>query len=55
VVDLHNQRVILPDGQQHSFEIDPFRKLCLIEGVDDLGYIMSNEEKIAAFEAIPAY
>lgn len=54
-VDLANQTVTLPDGQQHGFEIDPFRKLCLLEGVDDLGYILSKEEKIAAFEAASPY
>jgi 3-isopropylmalate/(R)-2-methylmalate dehydratase small subunit len=54
-IDLQNQTVTLPDGQQHTFEIDPFRKLCLLEGVDDLGYILSKEDKISAFEATPAY
>lgn len=54
-IDLQNQTVILPDGQQHKFDIDPFRKLCLINGVDDLGYLLSKAEKITAFEAIPAY
>lgn len=50
VVDLKNQRVTLPDGQQLAFEIDPFRKLCLLEGVDDLGYLLSKETEIAAYE-----
>lgn len=50
-VDLPNQKVILPDGQEFSFEIDPFRKMCLLEGVDDLGYIQLKEPAIAAFEA----
>jgi 3-isopropylmalate/(R)-2-methylmalate dehydratase small subunit len=54
-IDLQNQTVTLPDGQQHKFEIDPFRKLCLLEGVDDLGYILSKAEKIESFEAMPAY
>jgi 3-isopropylmalate/(R)-2-methylmalate dehydratase small subunit len=49
-VDLENQTVILPDGQRMSFEIDPFRKKCLQEGLDDLGYIMSKETEIAAYE-----
>ena len=55
IVDLESQTVILPDGQQHSFHIDPFRKQCLLEGLDDLGYLMSKEEAIAAHEAQPAY
>jgi 3-isopropylmalate/(R)-2-methylmalate dehydratase small subunit len=53
-VDLANQTVILPDGQQHKFEVEPFRKLCLLEGVDDLGYILTKEDKIATFEAAAA-
>lgn len=54
-VDLKNQTVTLPDGQQHSFAIDAFRKLCLLEGVDDLGYILSKADAIDSFEAQPAY
>ena len=54
-VDLKNQTVTLPDGQQHTFAIDAFRKLCLLEGVDDLGYIDSKEAAIAAYEAKAQY
>ena len=54
-VDLVSQTVTLPDGQTHHFDIDPFRRLCLLNGVDDLGYIMTKEAAIAAHEAIPAY
>lgn len=54
-IDLENQTVTLPDGQQMSFEIDPFRKECLLRGLDDLGYLLDKNEKIAAFEAAPAY
>ncbi|MFM7173927.1 MAG: 3-isopropylmalate dehydratase small subunit [Caldilinea sp.] len=54
-VDLRSQTVTLPDGQQHSFAIDPFRKICLLEGLDDLGYISSKEAEIVAYEARPAY
>jgi 3-isopropylmalate/(R)-2-methylmalate dehydratase small subunit len=54
-VDLTAQTVTLPDGQTHSFEIDSFRKLCLLNGVDDMGYIMSKEEAIAAYEARPRW
>ena len=50
-VDLEAQRVSLPDGQQVSFPIDPYRKLCLLQGVDDLGYLLSKSADIAAFEA----
>jgi 3-isopropylmalate/(R)-2-methylmalate dehydratase small subunit len=54
-VNLEDQKVTLPDGQQLGFQIDPFRKMCLLQGVDDLGYIMLQEEAIAAHEAQPAY
>ncbi len=55
VVDLKAQTVTLPDGQTHTFEIDPFRKLCLLNGVDDMGYIMSKEEAIASYEERPRW
>ncbi len=54
-VDLEAQTVTLSDGQTHSFEIDPFRKVCLLEGLDDLGYILSKNEAIEAHESTPAY
>ncbi|MEX1020281.1 MAG: 3-isopropylmalate dehydratase small subunit [Litorilinea sp.] len=55
-VDLENQEVILPDGQRLGFDIDPFRKMCLLQGVDDLGYIMDKDDAIAAHEAaMPAF
>lgn len=50
-VDLETQQVSLPDGQQVNFPIDPYRKLCLLQGVDDLGYLLSKSPDIAAFEA----
>jgi 3-isopropylmalate/(R)-2-methylmalate dehydratase small subunit len=49
-VDLETQSVMLPDGGTVSFPIDPFSKTCLIQGVDQLGYIQSFENEIAAFE-----
>ncbi len=54
-VNLEDQTVSLPDGQQHNFTIDPFRKTCLLEGMDDLGYLISKEDVIAEYEAQPAY
>ncbi len=54
-VDLESQTVSLPDGQTHKFAIDPFRKICLLEGLDDLGYILSKVDAIEAYEAEPAY
>lgn len=54
-IDLENQVVSLPDGQTLGFEIDPFRKQCLLQGLDDLGYLLAKEEQIQAYEAQPPY
>jgi 3-isopropylmalate/(R)-2-methylmalate dehydratase small subunit len=54
-VDLPSQTVTLPDGSTQEFKIDAFRKLCLLEGVDDLGYIMTRESAITAHEARKPY
>lgn len=50
-VDLRAQTVTLPDGRAVRFDIDAFRRLCLLDGVDDLGYLLSKADAIAAFEA----
>lgn len=59
-VDLPSQTVTLPDvdsgtagetGGPWTFDIDPFRKQCLLRGLDDLGYLLDKEEQISAFEA----
>lgn len=49
-IDLENQTISGPDGGEVSFEIDPFKKKCLLEGLDDIGLTMTNDEKIDAFE-----
>lgn len=49
-IDLDHQTVTLPDGQHAHFAIDPYRKTCLLHGLDDLGYLLSKETEIAAFE-----
>jgi len=49
-IDLESQTVTLPDGLEVSFQIDPFSKTCLLKGVDQLGYIMSFDGEISAFE-----
>ncbi len=54
-IDLPSQTVTLPDGQQYTFQIDPFRKRCLLEGLDDLGYLLAKEAEIAAYEARPRW
>jgi 3-isopropylmalate/(R)-2-methylmalate dehydratase small subunit len=50
-VDLAAQTLTLADGRSVQFPIDPFSKHCLLEGVDELGYILQQEHAIAAYEA----
>ena len=50
-VDLASQTIKGPDGGQVKFEIDPFRKQCLMEGLDDIGLTLVKAPKIDAFEA----
>jgi len=50
-IDLPAQKVITPDGQVFAFEIDEFRKFCLMEGLDDIGLTLRHAEEIKAFEA----
>jgi 3-isopropylmalate/(R)-2-methylmalate dehydratase small subunit len=50
-VDLAAQKLILPEGRQVEFPIDAFAKHCLLEGIDELGYILQHEAAIAAYEA----
>jgi 3-isopropylmalate/(R)-2-methylmalate dehydratase small subunit len=49
-VDLPAQTVTGPDGASYRFEIDGFRKKCLLEGLDDIGITLQHEAAIAAFE-----
>jgi 3-isopropylmalate/(R)-2-methylmalate dehydratase small subunit len=50
VVDLATQTLTLPGGRAVSFPIDGFSKACLLQGTDELGYLLSFEEKIAEYE-----
>jgi 3-isopropylmalate/(R)-2-methylmalate dehydratase small subunit len=50
-VDLASQTITLPDGKRVEFAVDPFSKTCLLEGIDELGWILKQESAIAAFEA----
>ncbi len=50
-VDLPRQVVIRADGSEWKFEVDPFRKYCLINGFDDIGLTLRHADKIRAFEA----
>jgi 3-isopropylmalate/(R)-2-methylmalate dehydratase small subunit len=49
-IDLEAQCVTGPDGVLHAFEIDPFRKQCLLEGADELAFTLGLDEQIDAFE-----
>jgi len=49
-VDLEAQTVSLPNGPVHRFEIDPYRKHLLLNGLDELGFTLSQIDKIEAFE-----
>lgn len=50
-IDLKSQSLILPGGRTVTFSIDPYSKKCLLEGLDDLGYLLSFSDRIAAYEA----
>src|SRR6266478_3345381 len=50
-IDLPAQKLTLPSGRSVEFAVDEFSKHCLVNGVDELGYIQRNEGAIAAFEA----
>ncbi len=49
-IDLAAQEIRGPDGGVVRFEIDPFRKKCLMEGLDDIGLTMAKADSIAAYE-----
>ncbi len=50
-VDLAERKLILADGRAVEFPVDEFARHCLLEGVDELGYILQQESAIAAYEA----
>lgn len=50
-IDLVAQTLTIGDGRSVAFPVDPFAKNCLIEGVDELGYILKQEAAIAQFES----
>ena len=53
-VDLASQSVTLPDGRSVTFPIDGFSKHCLLNGVDQIGYVLSLDSTIAEFESAHA-
>src|SRR5262245_17849923 len=50
-IDLPNQTLTLPGGHEVKVAVDPFSKHCLVNGVDELGYILQHSDQIAAYEA----
>ncbi|HEU4747201.1 MAG TPA: 3-isopropylmalate dehydratase small subunit [Gemmatimonadaceae bacterium] len=50
-IDLEAQAAILPDGTPHRFPIDPFARHCLLNGVDELGFLLGQDSAIAAYES----
>jgi len=49
-VDLENQKLVLEDGTEIPFEVDSFRKYCLLEGLDDIGLTLQHVDEIRAYE-----
>jgi 3-isopropylmalate/(R)-2-methylmalate dehydratase small subunit len=50
-IDLPRQVVVKPDGTELPFDVQPFRKYCLVNGFDDIGLTLRHADKIKAFEA----
>jgi 3-isopropylmalate/(R)-2-methylmalate dehydratase small subunit len=50
-IDLPRQVVVKPDGSELPFDVQPFRKYCLVNGFDDIGLTLRHADKIRAFEA----
>jgi 3-isopropylmalate/(R)-2-methylmalate dehydratase small subunit len=50
-IDLEKQVVTTPSGESFSFEVDPFRKHCLLNGLDDIGLTLEHADSIKAYEA----
>jgi 3-isopropylmalate/(R)-2-methylmalate dehydratase small subunit len=49
-VDLEQQKVTAPDGSAHSFDIDPRSRECLLKGIDEIDYTLTQIDAIRAFE-----
>ncbi len=50
-VDLEAQRIVKPDGEVIPFEMDAFRRHCLLNGLDDIGLTLAHQDEIRAYEA----
>ena len=51
-VDLEEQQVTTPDGDGYSFEVDEFRRHCLLKGLDDIGLTLEDADKIHSYEQL---
>ena len=51
-VDLAEQGILLPDGTTLDFEVDPFARMMLMAGTDEIGYVLAKDAEIAAWEAL---
>jgi len=49
-IDLESRTFALPSGERFEFPVDPFARHCMLQGVDQLGYLMAREPEISAFE-----
>ena len=50
-IDLEQQTIIAPDGTVYKFEVEAFRKHCLLNGLDDIGLTLQHVDEIKAYEA----
>ncbi|NIC40665.1 3-isopropylmalate dehydratase small subunit [Aquabacterium sp. A08] len=50
-IDLERQVIVQPQGEEIPFEVQPFRKYCLLNGLDDIGLTLRHKDKIQAYEA----
>ena len=49
-IDLESRTLVLPDGRKVSFPIDSFARHCLMNGIDELGFLIGNEAEISRYE-----
>ncbi|MGC4366218.1 3-isopropylmalate dehydratase small subunit [Hydrogenophaga sp. R2] len=50
-IDLERQVIVKPQGEEIPFDVQPFRKYCLLNGLDDIGLTLRHKDKIAAYES----
>ena len=49
-IDLENQQVVTPSGEKFAFEVDEFKKHCMLNGLDDIGLTLQHADDIRAYE-----